>query len=144
MMEGMSLSAPSWVTCLACGTSWPPTTRKCPADGTALSPYANDADDEPLPPGTRVGEYLIESMLGVGGMGEVYGARHPVIGKQVAVKVMNRSCSANPINIERFVQEAKAVNAIGHPNIVDIFSFGRTSDDRCYFVMEWLRGESLR
>ncbi len=76
--------------------------------------------------------------------GEVYGAKHPVIGKRVAVKVMNRLCSANPLNVDRFVTEAKAVNAIGHSNIVDIFSFGRTEDGRCYFVMEWLIGESLR
>ncbi|MGH2930648.1 MAG: serine/threonine protein kinase, partial [Solirubrobacteraceae bacterium] len=94
--------------------------------------------------GTQVGEYVIERLIGEGGMGAVYGARHPVIGKRVAVKVMNRVCSAEPINVERFVQEAKAVNAIGHSNIVDIFAFGRTHDERCYFVMEWLQGESLR
>ncbi len=116
----------------------------CPADGTALVDGSSAGGDEALPPGTAVGEYKIESLLGHGGMGEVYGAHHPVIGKRVAIKVMNRACSGNPANVERFVQEAKAVNAIGHSNIVDIFSFGRTSDGRCYFVMEWLQGESLR
>jgi serine/threonine-protein kinase len=116
----------------------------CPADGTALVEESETADGEALPPGTVVGEYRIERLLGHGGMGEVYGAHHPVIGKRVAIKVMNRACSVNPANVERFVQEAKAVNAIGHSNIVDIFSFGRTSDGRCYFVMEWLQGESLR
>jgi len=97
-----------------------------------------------LAPGALVGEYRIERLLGAGGMGEVYGASQPVIGKRVAIKVMSPHCSANPASVTRFVDEAKAVNAIGHPNIVDIFSFGRTDDDRCYFVMEWLAGESLR
>jgi eukaryotic-like serine/threonine-protein kinase len=97
-----------------------------------------------LAAGSLVGEYRIESLLGAGGMGEVYGASQPVIGKRVAIKVMSPHCSANPANVARFIDEAKAVNAIGHPNIVDIFSFGKTDDDRCYFVMEWLVGESLR
>ncbi|MGE0549902.1 MAG: serine/threonine-protein kinase [Kofleriaceae bacterium] len=116
----------------------------CPADGTPLGSTAAADDDEQLVPGTLIGEYKIERLLGAGGMGEVYGAFQPVIDKRVAIKVMSRACSSNPINLERFVHEAKAVNAIGHANIVDIFSFGQTSDGRCYFVMEWLRGESLR
>ncbi len=132
--------------CPTCGTSWPRGTDACPADGAALiaAKGAPVGDDLPLPEGTMVGEYQIEAMLGAGGMGEVYSARHPMIGKQVAIKVMNRACSANPVNVDRFVQEAQAVNAIGHANIVDIFSFGKTRDGRCFFVMEKLRGESLR
>ncbi|HET7132602.1 MAG TPA: protein kinase, partial [Gammaproteobacteria bacterium] len=114
-------------------------------DDTALGKPAEPAEhDDTLAPGTMVGEYKLEQLLGRGGMGEVYGATHPVIGKRVAIKVMSRECSASPANVERFVHEAKAVNAIGHSNIVDIFSFGRTPDQRCYFVMEWLQGESLR
>src|SRR5256885_8853096 len=100
--------------------------------------------DESLAPGTQVGEFEVEALLGQGGMGEVYRARHPVIGKRVAIKVMNRACSAHPINVARFETEAKAVNSIGHPNIVDIFSYGRIADGRCYFAMELLVGESLR
>jgi serine/threonine protein kinase len=144
-------SAVGWITCPTCETRWPGLTIRCPADGTRLAPSnpgglaaIDDEDEEAIPPGTKVGEFVIEKLIGSGGMGEVYGARHPVIDKQVAVKLMSRACSANPVSVERFVQEAKAVNAIGHPNIVDIFSFGRTDDGRCYFVMEWLRGESLR
>ena len=101
-------------------------------------------DEDALPVGTTVGEYRIETLLGRGGMGEVYGASHPVIGKRVAIKIMNAHCSSNPLNVERFVHEAKAVNAIGHSNIVDIFSFGKMPEGRCYFVMEWLKGERLR
>src|SRR6185503_16688324 len=77
---------------------------------------------EELAAGTLVGEYCIERMIGYGGMGVVYGARHPVDGEAVS----------------RFVQEAQAVNQIGHTNLVDIFAFGTLPDGRSYFVMEWL------
>ncbi len=100
--------------------------------------------DEDLPPGTPVGEYVIEKKLGEGGMGAVYGARHPVIGKRAAVKVIKRELSASAEGVDRFVREAQAVNTIGHPNIVDVFGFGRLPDGRSFFVMEWLEGESLR
>src|SRR4051812_31798374 len=70
--------------------------------------------------GTDVGGYIIDGELGRGGMGVVYSARHPVIGKRAAIKVLKPSLSNNPATIERFIQEARSVNAIGHPNIVDI------------------------
>jgi eukaryotic-like serine/threonine-protein kinase len=97
-----------------------------------------------LPPGTMVGEYQIEGVLGEGGMGKVYAAVHPVIAKRAAVKVLHPEMSVNRGLVDRFIQEARAVNQIGHPNIVDIFSFGWLADNRCYFVMELLRGRSLR
>jgi serine/threonine-protein kinase len=90
-----------------------------------------------------VGEYRIEGVLGQGGMGRVYAAIHPVIGKRAAVKVLHPALSVEQEAVDRFVQEARAVNQIGHPNIVDIFAFGALPDGRCYFVMEQLRGESL-
>src|ERR1043166_8345134 len=96
-----------------------------------------------LEPGTMVGEYRIEGLLGKGGMGRVYAALHPVIGKRAAVKVLHPALSVEREAVERFVQEARAVNQIGHPNIVDIFAFGNLPDGRCYFVMEQLRGDSL-
>ena len=99
--------------------------------------------DSELQPGTSVGEYTIESKLGQGGMASVYAGVQPVIGKKVAVKVMSRQLCVDPVQIERFVQEARAVNQIGHPNIVDVFAFGALPDGRSYFVMEWLQGETL-
>ncbi len=97
-----------------------------------------------LEPGVMVGEYRIEGQLGEGGMGRVYAATHPVIAKRAAIKVLHPELSVNAQAVERFVQEARSVNQIGHPNIVDIFAFGALPDGRSYFVMEWLRGESLR
>src|SRR5688572_9683158 len=93
--------------------------------------------------GSVVGEYKIEQLVGEGGMGQVYGAIHPVIGKRAAIKVLRRELCADPETIQRFVMEARAVNQIGHPNIVDVFAFGSLPDGRQFMVMEWLRGESL-
>jgi eukaryotic-like serine/threonine-protein kinase len=107
--------------------------------GTGLFP-GRVAD---VPPGTMIGEYKIEGLLGEGGMGRVYSAIHPVIGKRAAVKVLHPRYSANPEVVERFVQEARATNQIGHPNIVDVFAFGELPGGERYFVMEWLKGESL-
>src|SRR5205814_1094636 len=96
-----------------------------------------------LCPGTAVGDYQIEAPLGKGGMASVYSATHRVIGKRVAIKVISRLFAGRPGVAERFIQEARAVNHIRHPNIVDIFDIGKLADDRPYLVMEWLEGETL-
>lgn len=96
-----------------------------------------------LAPGTRVGEYVVEQKIGEGGMGAVFAATHPIIGKKAAIKVISPTLCADPSAVQRFVQEAKSVNRIGHIHIVDIFSFGELPDGRSYFVMEWLQGRSL-
>ena len=101
-------------------------------------------DDAVLRAGTILGEYRVESPIGEGGMGVVYSAVHPKIGKRAAIKVLRSELCRHAFNVERFVDEARVVNQIGHPNIVDIFAFGETDDGRSYFVMEWLKGESLR
>ncbi len=93
--------------------------------------------------GTEIGDYVIEQKLDEGGMATVYGAVHRVIGKKAAVKVMSPSMSSNATHVRRFLQEARAANAIGHPNIVDVFAFGELPDGRSYFMMEWLQGETL-
>ncbi|HSK01450.1 MAG TPA: serine/threonine-protein kinase [Kofleriaceae bacterium] len=100
--------------------------------------------DTRLGPGTDVGGYVIDGEVGKGGMGFVYSATHPVIGKRAAIKVLKPEVSRSPIVVERFIQEARAVNQIGHPNIIDIFAFGQLPDGRAYHVMDLLVGESLR
>jgi eukaryotic-like serine/threonine-protein kinase len=93
--------------------------------------------------GTEVGEYRVLKKIGEGGMGAVYSAIQPVIGKRIAIKVIAPHIASNPEVVRRFVDEARAVNKIGHPNIVDIFSFGWLPDRRHYFAMEFLDGSSL-
>ena len=93
--------------------------------------------------GRSIGEYEIVARVGVGGMGEVYEGRHPLIGKRVAVKVLLPSLSNEAELVERFLSEARAVNEIRHRGIVDIFSFGALPDGSRYFVMEFLEGEAF-
>ena len=94
--------------------------------------------------GRSIGNYKIVRVLGEGGMGTVYLAEHPMIGKRVAVKMLRPDLGADPGLVSRFFQEAKAVNEIRHPNIVDISDFGHTQDGIVYFVMELMEGQSLR
>jgi eukaryotic-like serine/threonine-protein kinase len=98
--------------------------------------------DGVLRPGTKAGPWLVERELGRGGMGAVYAVVHEEIGKRAALKVVHRRLMPG-FNSERMLLEAKVVNQVGHPNIVDIFETGRLEDGRPYIVMERLGGESL-
>jgi serine/threonine-protein kinase len=93
--------------------------------------------------GQTIGNYLITAKLGEGGMGVVYLAEHPVIGRKVAMKAIHPELSRNPEVVSRFVTEAKSVNQIGNEHIVDIHDFGTTTDGEFYFIMEFLQGEAL-
>ncbi len=93
--------------------------------------------------GQTIGNYMITAKLGEGGMGVVYLAEHPVIGRKVAMKAIHPELSRNPEVVSRFVTEAKAVNQIGNEHIVDIHDFGTTPDGDFYFIMEFLQGEAL-
>lgn len=87
------------------------------------------------------GRYRIDGVLGRGGMGVVYRARHEVIDKLVAVKIL--LANSDPDVVERFVNEARAATAIGNQHIVDTMDFGALPDGSTYFVMEYLQGETL-
>jgi serine/threonine-protein kinase len=93
--------------------------------------------------GTQVGEYKITGLIGKGGMGIVYEGIQPIIDKRVAIKVLSHARADEEAMVERFMQEARAVTRIDHPNIIDVYFFGQLQDGRCYFVMEHLNGESL-
>ncbi len=98
--------------------------------------------------GQTIGNYLVIQKLGEGGMGSVYLAEHPQIGKKVALKVLHAEFSANEDVTKRFFNEARAVNDIGHPNIVDIIDYGviqagASRDKLVYFIMEYLTGGNL-
>ena len=98
--------------------------------------------------GRSIGNYQIKAKLGEGGMGAVYLGEHPLIGKRVAVKVLLDELASREDIVQRFFNEAKAVNDIGHQNIVDVVDFGRMTDDEgksvVYFIMEFLEGQSLQ
>jgi len=96
-----------------------------------------------LAPGTAAGDYDLVEEVGRGAFGTVYRAVHPVIGKEVAIKVLDRSSSRDERLEQRFVTEARVVNRIKHPNIVDIFGFGELDSGQTFYVMELLSGETL-
>jgi serine/threonine-protein kinase len=90
-----------------------------------------------------VGSFRIQRLLGRGGMGSVYLGEHPVIGSRVAIKFLHESLAANPELVGRFYDEARAVNLIGHENIVAIYDLALLPPGRYYIVMEYLEGETL-
>jgi eukaryotic-like serine/threonine-protein kinase len=130
--------------CTDCRGVYADDLEKCPADGGLLVPEALVAADAPLAAGTVVGEYQVLRKLGAGTFGDVYAGEHPLIGKRVAIKVLNRRFASDPEMVSRFIAEARAVNKIRQRNIIDIFSFGMLpQQQRHYFVMELLDGLTL-
>lgn len=130
-------------TCPTCLTHYDDDVHVCAQDGQTLLPDDAIGLDPELRAGDRVGEYVIEAKIGAGSFGAVYRAIQPLIGKQVAVKVLSRKYSADPHVVSRFIAEARAVNQIRHKNIIDIFAFGQLPDRRHYHVMELLDGQPL-
>src|ERR1700680_2161818 len=97
-----------------------------------------------LLPGLRLGSYEILSPIGAGGMGGVYRARGPRLGRDVAIKVLPAALSAAPDRLRRFEQEARAAAALNHPNILTVYGFSTTGEHAPYLVTELLQGQTLR
>jgi Tol biopolymer transport system component len=103
----------------------------------------------PLAAGSRVGAYEIKDLLGSGGMGEVYRAHDPRLGREVAIKVLPPGITNDPERVRRFEQEARAAAALSHPNILAVYDIGQTASTdspsaAAFIVMELLPGETLR
>ncbi len=96
-----------------------------------------------LQPGDVLGRYRIEALIGEGGMGHVFSARHLSIDRKVAIKVLRPELSRVDSQVQRFMAEAQAVNMVKHPHIIDIEDLVREGD-RVFFVMELLSGKSLK
>ncbi|MCL4262102.1 MAG: SUMF1/EgtB/PvdO family nonheme iron enzyme [Anaerolineae bacterium] len=93
--------------------------------------------------GRAFGKYILESLIGRGGMAEVYKSRHPDLDREVAVKVLHPFLTDTPGFVERFRREARAAASLRHPNIVQIYDFDVTADGLYYMVMEYIDGESF-
>ena len=96
-----------------------------------------------LAPGTRLGPYELVSPLGAGGMGEVYRARDPRLGRDVAIKVLPAALASDAERLRRFEREARAASSLNHPAIVTIYEIGK-ADDVTYLAMELVDGATLR
>src|SRR4051794_9387750 len=153
------------VSCPLCATEYADGTAECPRDGARLGEWAATAPAATaapaaaiavLPAGPAIDEtfdplvgaalasrYLIVRRIGEGGMGAVYEAKHTIIGKRVAVKVLLEKFLTKSDFVARLLQEARLASAIGHEHIVDVTDFGTTDDGRAFVVMEFLEGEAL-
>jgi serine/threonine protein kinase/Tol biopolymer transport system component len=100
------------------------------------------AGDMSLPTGSRLGPYEILSLIGVGGMGEVYAARDTRLDRPVAIKLLHAEFAERPDRRARFETEARAISSLNHPHICTLFDVG-DQDGRAFLVMEYLEGETL-
>ncbi len=113
-------------------------------DGHRVKYFLAGGDLPLLNPGTIISDrYEIVRLIGEGGMGSVYEAKHRQIGKRVAIKLLSKDFSEDPETIKRFHQEAQIAGNIGHLNICEVMDFGVTGDGLPFIVMEYLSGESL-
>src|SRR5258706_8310858 len=94
-------------------------------------------------PGTRIGPYEIVGWLGAGGMGDVYHARDPRLGREVAIKLIPETFATDRSRLHRFEQEARAAGQLNHPNLLAVYDLG-SHEGALYIVSELLNGESLR
>lgn len=134
--------------CTQCGGDHPLTACALPLDETVSPRTPSPTPPTPTPYqslhiGDKVGSYEILSLLGRGGMGKVFRARHTKIGKEVAIKTLKAEIAEDPSIVQRFFHEAKAVNDIQHENVIDISDFGETPNGEYYLIMELLEGKSL-
>lgn len=91
----------------------------------------------------RIASYRVVRRLGAGGMGAVYEAVHEQIGRRAAIKVLHPAHTQNPEMATRFLNEARAVNRVQHPGMVNIYEHGTLEDGSAFIVMEYLAGETL-
>jgi serine/threonine-protein kinase len=123
--------------CPRCSEGFGDDARFCPLDGAELVKSL-----DPHLGRTIAARYRLIKRLGIGGMSNVYLARHVLIERMSAIKILRQELSLNPAHRERFLREARAVNRINHPNIVEITDYGE-SDGVTYLVMEYVASETL-
>jgi len=120
----------------------PPTAAPAPPSPTTpVPPPAEQSSAAPTE--RRIGKYIIKGELGRGGMGAVYLAEQPGLGREVAIKELILSAVADPTALKRFMQEAQVMARTSHPNLVQVHDLEQIGDAN-YIVLEFVRGKSLR
>jgi eukaryotic-like serine/threonine-protein kinase len=105
--------------------------------------HASISTGDSLIGSTLAGRYRVEARVGSGAMGAVYRAEHAVLGRRVALKILNRDRLVGGDTVQRFRREAQALSALHHPNTVRVFDFGASDEGMLYLAMELLEGEAL-
>ena len=129
--------------CHQCGASVEVDARFCSACGASSDEPEGGGASDPLVGRVVGGTYLLQEVVGVGGMGRVYKAEQSTLGRTVAVKVIHPHLLGDEQTVARFYQEARASSRLNHPNSVSIIDFGRTDDGILYLAMEFLSGKDL-
>ncbi|MBM4778010.1 MAG: protein kinase [Archangiaceae bacterium] len=122
--------------CQHCGSPHPPGTPNCPRTGDSMT--------QPGPIGQRLDRYQVESLLGAGGFGSVFRARHVHTDSVVALKVLKAQLGADPQMVERFLREARAAAAVGSDHIVRVLDAGQGPDGTPFLALELLEGVDLK
>ena len=140
--DALSEGMPNSRRCPACDRRFPAAFKVCPHDATPLTDAPDDED--PMIGAVLGGSYEVIRMVGEGGMGRVYEARHQrLTTKRFAVKMLHPDLARQPEVVTRFQREAEASSVLSHPNVVDVFDVSSSADGRPYIVAELLQGEEL-
>src|SRR5215467_1012957 len=124
--------------CSLCNEKFDDSVSFCPKDGEVL-----EEDSGSLVGKALDGQYQIEAMLGKGGMGAVYRARHILLGDRVAIKILPPEMRANAEWLRRFQREGQAARRFRHPNSVTVYDLRTSADGMIYMVMEYVEGHTL-
>ena len=130
-------------TCPACGRCYGRAATFCEIDGSALDAIGGAAEAASRLGEVLLGRFVLDAVLGQGGMGTVYEAVDRDTGESVAIKVLHPQLTRNEDAVRRFKREARIATAVAHPTLVRVFLFGQLDDGSLYLVMERLRGRSL-
>src|SRR5437667_12573267 len=124
--------------CSVCKAKYDDGVSFCPVDGEVL-----EADPSSIVNTVFDGQYQVESMLGKGGMGAVYSARHILLGDRVAIKILPPEVRNNAEWLRRFRREGQAARRFRHPNAVTVYDLRTSADGTIYLVMEYVEGNTL-
>src|SRR5216683_6124043 len=124
--------------CSSCKEKFDDSLSFCPADGEVL-----EEDPSALTGKVLDGQYQIEALLGKGGMGAVYRARHILLGDRVAIKILPPEMRNNAEWLRRFRREGQAARRFRHPNAVTVYDLRTAADGTIYMVMEYVEGHTL-
>ena len=142
--QGESAGRCAATVCPQCGQHFSADGRFCPFDGEPLRPAPDwDPSSDPLLGIVVDDRYEIASVIGEGGMGIVYAARHRALGKRFALKALRKDLASDHEIAARFMQEARTAASISHPGLVEITDFGKLPTGQPFFVMALLEGQSL-